>query len=1126
MRNPNPGTHPKKGILLNVRKKFNLTLITPKFLSYLLLILCKMLLWDANCLLLCLWVGTQKDERLDRRFVHRGMLKVPHCDEVLLASAADVLLRRIERPICISGSGPRRQRVGCFSLLLLAVIVCCGCCFRVAESVAVDSTMQVLFSSVNATSVDYVLAGLEFQGAAGLVVTSIGSDGRTGAASTAPPTLTSMSIRITNCTFSSGSIKIAHLQLSASRIVLQDVVFGRNAASSANAILVDNVTLDHGSKVTIKNATARTHYRHEAVVLEAVTLRGASELLIAESSLSTKGGPYAALQLASISATERSLFSVCNCEITAVSDVLDEVASYTATFGIRAIHSVFTDGAVMRFRGNIITTDSIAEGVNRNATALQVVYAFFVGEESQLQIDSNTLSINTKTLLSTAYFYKSVSVGVALLSSQLSERTTAKFENNSLTMTSSSRGQTFSSTLTYGILLEGATLLNSSVDIVSNRFKHYVESTNVNGNSMSVYVRSSYLMPGALAMRENTIVSTSYCYENTIACNNYAMLFESSTQLRGPGSFGGMLSIVHNTVTLYPMGFYYRGVLFEATGSTPIRVDISFNDVTLRTTAQSTTFNANDMESYVLWRCNRVEVDERTFQAKETVARIPCAAVRGTHDIRPCGNCSVEFDCAFNSPAQNVTADASGACECVCANPEYTPPRCERISIPLQLLETPSHNLTPSLVLLRSPTTTLSDFTKTKCPSQSRLLSNSVQLITRTPTPSHRVSGTVSTSPPKKFTPSVLPLLDELLGSPSAAKAIVSVGVTSAAASTLFAIPSSAGLASRSGMIAALVDCSDASSSPAFLQYPPVPFATLAFEESRALSEHATGVLSTGCLLVGLFAIWCLCVRLPSAALAVEVVCCLEAMCCQYFLPALTHGLTLVLSRGRPATIAAVVVSSLAAFGLMGYRAFTVFFVVPTQVVCTREQAGRRGKKCDWEGRLVTLHGAYFESARDIRRWYVRGVYFVELTCSVAIGLATTALPILHVCAWAAAVTIALCSLLLAFLVWSRPYERRLDNGTSMAFACVQALQCWCAYGVVVSDGGGFPRTALAVVTFVQDCGFVLQLIVFVIFRFYLTERRKHAVDAPSPPPSAATAMGLLTMAFVHDVVDDGEKQI
>lgn len=396
---------------------------------------------------------------------------------------------------------------------------------------------------------------------------------------------------------------------------------------------------------------------------------------------------------------------------------------------------------------------------------------------------------------------------------------------------------------------------------------------------------------------------------------------------------------------------------------------------------------------------------------------------------------------------------------------------------------------------------------------------------------------TVSRQPqvqPRPRAPGAVSTMKEVVGE-DAAKAFVASGSLTGGIGSLLANPATASVAVRSGVIAAVVDCAfvDDSADPDLLQYP-VTFDVDALFKGASndpLGKHAGGVLCVACLVAVLQCLrfgsarWC---SVPTRRFrAAELLCGVEAMVVQYYLPSVAYGATLLI-RHSLSTLS-ISVSIVGAAGLCGVvlcRAHAVAFRVPREVVFSRAADPWSGTvKGVWSGALVTTDGAYFTASRDGYNAVVRLAYFVELLSSVVMGCAGGWRPLESEgsCIPVASIMLIITVVLLIFLLALHPYERRVDMALSVTFGVGLAGQAACALAVVASPTSRNAQLALSWLTVVLNWGLVAQLGIVGSWAMCLHSRHQHLRRQSSLPATASPSASIPMLSI--PVQSSGERQ-
>ena len=396
---------------------------------------------------------------------------------------------------------------------------------------------------------------------------------------------------------------------------------------------------------------------------------------------------------------------------------------------------------------------------------------------------------------------------------------------------------------------------------------------------------------------------------------------------------------------------------------------------------------------------------------------------------------------------------------------------------------------------------------------------------TRSPTPTPSISMTLTPSislglvKPLPPAPGAAAVISKVVGEQAATAFVASGSAASGVGSVVLGHPATASVAVRSGLIAASVDCALAGggTEPDSLQYPATFDASGSSSVesesgARGLGEHSGGVVCVCALFIVLQCFRMALCRLDatlreengthethrsnpskSASGAMQLLCGVEAMALQYYVPSVAFGTAVVARHSSSAS--AVALCAVSAFGvvaLVACRAYTVLVDVPRIVTFCRLEDGVSGTvKASWSGPLVTTHGAYFTGARDGHRAAIRLAYFVELLCSAVMGCIGGWRPSQGSCVPVASLMLLCTVVLLGYSLALRPYERRLETWLSVTFAVGQVGQAVCS--VVVTSSPDSPNALLALswVTVTLSWGLLFQLCVVGGWACVVTARRR-----------------------------------
>ena len=383
----------------------------------------------------------------------------------------------------------------------------------------------------------------------------------------------------------------------------------------------------------------------------------------------------------------------------------------------------------------------------------------------------------------------------------------------------------------------------------------------------------------------------------------------------------------------------------------------------------------------------------------------------------------------------------------------------------------------------------------------------------RSPTPS------IWLAKPLPPAPGAAAVMSKAVGEQAATAFVASGSAASGVGSIVLGHPATASVAVRSGLIAASVDCALArgGTEPDSLQYPATFDASGSSSVesesgARGLGEHSGGVACVCTLFIVLQCFRMALCRVdatlreengtrethrsnPSkfASGAMQLLCGVEAMALQYYVPSVAFGTAVVARHSSSAS--AVALCGVSAFGvgvLVACRAYTVLVDVPRTVMFSRLEDVVSGTvKASWSGPLVTTHGAYFISARDGHRAAIRLAYFVELLCSAVMGCIGGWRPSQGSCVPVASLMLLCTVILLGYFIVLRPYERRLETWLSVTFAVGQVGQAVCS--VVVTSSPDSPNALLALswVTVTLSWGLLFQLCVVGGWACVVTARRR-----------------------------------
>ena len=386
----------------------------------------------------------------------------------------------------------------------------------------------------------------------------------------------------------------------------------------------------------------------------------------------------------------------------------------------------------------------------------------------------------------------------------------------------------------------------------------------------------------------------------------------------------------------------------------------------------------------------------------------------------------------------------------------------------------------------------------TASPSSSRIASRSKALTANSKTMS------LPDAPKPSTNNGAVKVLSEII-SEDAGKAVVVSSSAAGGVSAILSTPTSASVAMRTAFVAGAAQCQydENNLEPDWLQYP-VVFSVVDTPNGaeRSFSKHAGGVVSICAIAV----LMCLLrVAFGKSEIgdegaahtirerALAVLCALEAMFLQYYLPSAALG-AVVVARYSSRTETIVVTECGFAF-VAGVALSRFCSVLCAKVKFSLEPDSRSGTvKGQWSGGMVLTHGAYFTGSRDFRA-SIRVVYFAELLCSVLMGCAGGWHPSGSSSCIGIAVWIAFCAVFLfIYLAVLHPYERKIEMTISLMFSGAQVLQTFCLVGVVVLDSA-FVRAALSWVTLVLSWGIVAQLGVVLLWECAHKSRSNFVTD-------------------------------
>ena len=323
----------------------------------------------------------------------------------------------------------------------------------------------------------------------------------------------------------------------------------------------------------------------------------------------------------------------------------------------------------------------------------------------------------------------------------------------------------------------------------------------------------------------------------------------------------------------------------------------------------------------------------------------------------------------------------------------------------------------------------------------------------------------------------------------NAARAIVETSAVTSAVAASYSSATNAAIVTRLALVVQAVDCryNDEAVDPSIVQYP-VPY----YPEAWSAPERHT----FGCLVYAFLHLVVVLCQLRFRR-AVKFLSAVEAVAGQFYVPSVVGAVVFVLFHAEAVTPKAVCVACLLAeSAVLSHRAYVVICRVPRECLCYAESSRSiishaTSQKRRWQsGSVVTQYGAFFDSTRStLSSLPCRMAYFVELLCTATMAAAAAIKPQEGSCIGVAAAMCAASVFLLGYLVWFRPYEKRLDNSFSLGSTLMLVLQAVCAVVLTVHESSG-ARTALGIVTLAQCCSCVFQLLVVVGWRAALRARR------------------------------------
>jgi hypothetical protein len=415
----------------------------------------------------------------------------------------------------------------------------------------------------------------------------------------------------------------------------------------------------------------------------------------------------------------------------------------------------------------------------------------------------------------------------------------------------------------------------------------------------------------------------------------------------------------------------------------------------------------------------------------------------------------------------------------------------------------------PRLPLTASVTTRSASSSATLSMTASRAGTRNVQSLTNSATTSktmHRFDRTLTKErrrertrsnthslipvrvPERRALPTATSTIAPLLGSTTAAKAVVGVGTASTALTGLVS-PTTAGGAIRVGSVASVVDCefSDDDTDPSYLDLPIQTVIGTGNFSTFAGSAFATAAIFLGVPFVALAAVgfsarrWHNVVKglVPFQRLIVANG---LFMALGYVGPNIFYALILVAAHdGNAEEIVVVVVAALIVLTVIVVVALVLkCFALHFRVEDPPPNEEIEPENLTPNSMMVESFGTKFDAARSTAG-IVRVYFLEELLVSILLQSLSGIRPRSGLCGPVAASMAVVAAFHLLYLILVRPYASRLELGFSVIGAVLLLVMSVLAVLINLINGSGLLLSGLAVVTLLENILFFAQMIVMAI---------------------------------------------